>query len=337
MKLSDINSKLDNIKLVIGLSNLGYNDFFNDNLMLDSIILDVCSMCQLRCPVCHVAKGVEAIKKTNFGWGYLKFEDFKNFIDENPQIKQIEFSVHGEIFLNPELSKIIKYAYEKDVILTAHNGVNFNDVSDTVLRYLVEYRFNSITVSIDGASDETYKIYRKGGNFNRVIENIKKLNKYKKIYCSEFPKLKWQFVIFGHNEYELPVAKDMAKRLDMEFIPKLNWDSEYSPVRDKEFVMKEGSLEFIDREEFRKKTKKEYISPCHQLWKNPIINWDGKLLGCCVNFKRDFGNVFKLGLNRCLKSKDYVYMMKVVRGKEKVREDLPCFDCPSYKKILGIK
>lgn len=36
---------------------------------------------------------------------------------------------------------------------------------------------------------------------------------------------------------------------------------------------------------------------------NPQINWDGKLLGCCLNFWGDFGgNAFEQGLERILTS-----------------------------------
>ena len=67
-------------------------------------------------------------------------------------------------------------------------------------------------VSVDGASEDTYQIYRKGGSFQEVINNIKKINHYKKIYKSKLPKLKWQFIIFGHNEHELPLAKTNGSR-----------------------------------------------------------------------------------------------------------------------------
>ncbi len=43
-----------------------------------------------------------------------------------------------------------------------------------------------LTVSIDGASQETYQIYRVRGKFDEVIGHIRKINEYKKKYNSEF-------------------------------------------------------------------------------------------------------------------------------------------------------
>ena len=57
--------------------------------------------------------------------------------DINSNILSIELSNWGEIFLNPELKEIIKYAYSKKIGLFADNGVNFNNVSDEVLECLI--------------------------------------------------------------------------------------------------------------------------------------------------------------------------------------------------------
>ena len=46
----------------------------------------------------------------------------------------------------------------------------------------------AIFVSIDGASEATYRLYRQGRSFNRVINNVNRINYYKKKYNSEFPR-----------------------------------------------------------------------------------------------------------------------------------------------------
>jgi MoaA/NifB/PqqE/SkfB family radical SAM enzyme len=129
----------------------------------------------------------------------------------------------------------MKYADEHDVILTADNGTNLNTVSDEVLEGLVKYRFRSICCSIDGASNDTFPIYRVNGRFDRVIENLKKINHYKKVYNSVFPYLNWQFIVFGHNEHEIETARNTANNLNMTFSIKLNYSS-FSPIKNYDFV-----------------------------------------------------------------------------------------------------
>jgi len=121
-------------------------------------------------------------------------------------LKRIELAKKGEIFLNPALLSMLELAHQRGVKLTADAGVNLNKVRPEVLEGLVKYQFLSLVCSIDGASEETYSIYRVRGKFTNVIDNIRKINELKQQYRSPFPELTWKFIVFGHNEHELPVA-----------------------------------------------------------------------------------------------------------------------------------
>ncbi|MBW2046266.1 MAG: hypothetical protein JRI96_15530 [Deltaproteobacteria bacterium] len=69
----------------------------------NSVRIEASSICQLQCPACSTGNGRMGV----VGKGYLKFRDFKKFVDGYPMIKTIELSNYGEIFLNPELKGII--------------------------------------------------------------------------------------------------------------------------------------------------------------------------------------------------------------------------------------
>ena len=58
-------------------------------------------------------------------------------------------------------------------------------------------------------------------------------------------------------------------------------------------------------------------NPCRQLWDSPQINWDGRLLGCCVPADFDFEvNVFKTELLQALNSRDYLATKQLVCGQK---------------------
>ncbi len=293
------------------------------------IRLEASSYCQLRCPACP--NTTHAIQPVISG-GSLTLKNFQTLLANNPRIAEVQLANYGEIFLNPELLEIIKHSHERGVVLRATTGVNLNHVKPDVLEGLVRYTFRSLTCSIDGASDETYKIYRVRGNFDRVIDNIRTINHFKQAYGSRYPLLTWQFVIFGHNEYELPRARALARELHMDFRPKLSWDPDFSPIRDAAFVRKVVGHRAASREEYAQKRGVAYFDHlCHQLWEEPQINWDGKILGCARNFGGDFGgNAFTDGLDKSLNSEKLTYARKMLLGKQPPRPDIPCSSCDVY-------
>ena len=69
---------------------------------------------------------------------------------------------------------------------------------------------------------------------------------------------------------------------------------------------------------------------CTQLWLQPQINFDGKVLGCCVNYRGDFGNAFQEGLYECLNSEKMSYARQMLLGYKEGREDIPCTTCKYY-------
>ena len=296
------------------------------------IRLEASSKCQLKCPLCITGTGYNR-NQSVVGWGHLQPDNFKKLISQNPRIREIELSNYGEILLNPDLPQMLAFAHQNKIRLSAINGVNLNYLPDQLAEDLVRHQFYKMKVSIDGASQETYQIYRKGGEFKNVITNIQKINHYKKKYNTKFPKLKWQFIIFGHNEHELPLAKKMAHELGMAFKAKLNYKPKEFPIQNPDFVQKESSLGVSDIKAYEKKHQTLYSPACLQLWTEPQINWDGKLLGCCVNNFGDFGNVFETGLAKCLNSEKYRYAKAMVLGQKPAREDIPCTHCKRYQRV----
>lgn len=325
-------------ELVSAISHI--NPYLEQKYLLKSELpkklrIDACSMCQLNCPGCFVRLNEEKVRKS-CGFGYLKFKDFKKLVDEN-DIQEVALSNLGEIFLNPELIDIIRYAYEKDIRLSALTGVNLNYLTDEMAEALVKYDFGPINVSIDGATPKTYAIYRRGGDFHTVINNIKKINYYKSKYDSPNPDLTYKFILFGHNEHEIDKAKRLAESLDMHisFVP--NYYDRYSPVKDLEMIKKKTGLDL--RKSFNEITSENYKKNpnanwwhCKYLWSAPQINWDGKVLGCCHLYWDCFGgNAFKEGLQNALNNPKYIYAKNMIANNKKPKPDIPCSNCELFK------
>lgn len=297
-----------------------------------AVRIEASSICQLECPLCPTFRGEnEAV----IGRGTLKFVDFKRFIDENPQVRSVELGNFGEVFLNRDLPKILQYAFENEVRTSIDEGANLNNASDEALEALVKYQTTRVRCAIDGVTQETYQIYRAGGNLKQVINNIQKINAYKQSYQSNKPELIFQFIIFGHNENQIEAANMMAKLLQMKFDPKLNWYTDFFPVANRERVRQ--LMGYADRKEYLELEDKHCMRhQCYEMWHNPQINWDGKLLGCSRNFWGYYEeNVFEAGLRASMNNEKIQYVREMLMGNQPHRPDIPCTNCGVYRSMVN--
>ena len=252
-------------------------------------------------------------------------EHFRRLLDNHPDLSEVELSNWGEIFLNPQLEDILKAAHERSVRVRATNGVHLNRASHQILERLVRYGLRAMTVSIDGATPSTYAQYRCGGDLTRVLENVRHIVTARERTGSPYPVLTWQFIVFGHNEHEIDDAMAMAESLGMKFRLKLSSDELHSPVREKSRLRTE--LGASSRSEWEELHNAPYLVPCRQLWEEPQVNWNGRLLGCCINLWEDFGSVLEDGLEACLQHPRYEAMRRLVTGGSSGYDDLPCHRC----------
>jgi MoaA/NifB/PqqE/SkfB family radical SAM enzyme/mannose-6-phosphate isomerase-like protein (cupin superfamily) len=302
-----------------------------------NIRLESSTICQLNCPACPTASG-RSLK--SLGWGFLSFQDFKQLVDRNPWIVSIELSNWGEMFLNRDLVKIMRYALKNKIALQATNGVNLNTADRNTLEALVKYKFRKLSCSIDGASQETYSIYRRNGDFNQVIDNVKTINYFKAKYKSMLPQLQWKFIAFGHNEQDIQKGRQMASEMNMNFYVKLAWEDLYtdeifSPIKDRETVGLETGMGVATREDFRKKYGYDYVlrDCCLEMWRRPQINFDGRVLVCSVNFWGDYGNAFKEGLLGGVNNEKINYARSMLTGKSEPKKGIACSSCKYFAKM----
>ena len=302
--------------------------------MTKTVQIDASSHCQLACPSCPTADGST---RPTLGAGHLSLADFTALLDANPAVEDVELSNYGELFLNPALPEIMRAAFERGVVLHADNGANLNFLHPDALDALIRYRFRSLTVSIDGASPGTYAQYRRKGDFNHVIANIRRINDEKRRHRTGFPILTWQFIVFGHNEHEIAAARKLATELGMGFRAKLSWDDGISPIRNRELVQIALGAPNITRAEHYAATGNAYLRTiCYQLWRAPVLNWDGRLTGCCRNFWGDFGvNAFDSGLEAALATERFHHAKQMLMGRAEPRPDIPCATCDLYKTMQG--
>jgi hypothetical protein len=109
-------------------------------------------------------------------------------------------------------------------------------------------------------------------------------------------------------------------------------EEDFSPVRNLDLVRKESEEGVATRKEYREKSGREYGEErCKLLWVQPQINFDGRVLGCCVNYWDDYGNVYGDGVVGVLNNERMNYARQMLMGNVECREDIPCSKCGFYK------
>lgn len=75
----------------------------------------------------------------------------------------------------------------------------------------VHYAIDKISISIDAATEKTYQVLRRGGNFNKLLNNLGFLKKLKK---KNNIKVELNFVVQKSNYREMPGFVKLAKKFD---------------------------------------------------------------------------------------------------------------------------
>jgi MoaA/NifB/PqqE/SkfB family radical SAM enzyme len=171
--------------------------------------VDPSNSCGLKCPGCvHTSN-----KNKNFIWpvGTLSPDIFEMYLEEHgPYMFEIYFANYGEPFLNKN--------FEHLVTMTRRFGLSaFTSSSLSVPKFdadsIVRSGLNFLIVSIDGASDTVYRQYRRGGNFDTVLKNLRALVQAKIENDSYTPVIHWQFLLFEHNKHEADSAVALAQEI----------------------------------------------------------------------------------------------------------------------------
>ena len=187
------------------------------------LFVEPCISCNLSCfeACCNHENGIHFTRHNRL----LDYKTYTRVIDEiGPTLHRIDFFNYGESFIHPKAIDMIEYAKSRHphiYLFCSTNGLLLN--TEEKLQKLVRSGIDELTFSIDGAKQETYQIYRRGGDFNKVLKIMKRLVEVKKEQKSETPFINWRYILFRWNDSdeEMNLARQLAAELD---IDKLCWE-----------------------------------------------------------------------------------------------------------------
>lgn len=176
--------------------------------------MDQINKCNLHCRMCAFSdERVKKIKKVE-----MEFWVFEKIAKEIfPYTSYLALSCLTEPLLLKDLPERLKLVREMGVPVSEliTNGVLLDK---KIIISFIENKLTRLGVSLDGTKKETYESIRIGASFEKVIENLKLLNKLKEEFKSDFPKLRLLMVLSEKNIGEFYDFLNLAEEFNASFI-----------------------------------------------------------------------------------------------------------------------
>jgi len=266
-----------------------------------AVSIEPTTSCNLHCVECLTGKNILTRPK-----GEINIEVFKKIIDQTHQhLIYLSLYFQGEPFMHKNIFDLIKIAKEKKIFI--ETSTNANLIDDEVAKKIVESDLDSIIISIDGTSQETYASYRSDGQLQKVKDAIKFIDHWKKTLKSKTPFMVLQYLVTKQNEHQLVEMKQLAKQLHVNAlrfktiqIIDMERGSDLLPVNTRySRYQKDKNGKLIP--------KKKTHNRCFRMWRGCVFTWDGYMLPCCFdkNAEHSLGNISNTSLPELWKSPAY--------------------------------
>jgi len=257
-----------------------------------NLFLDPIPACNLKCPFCPTTTGWSNLKPD-----LLTPDVFKKIAARLPlrTLERVSLYNWGEPLINRHLASYIRFFGKRDIFSSIHSNLSLREFEDDFLDGLIRAGLGELCASIDGATPESYSKYRRGGDFARVIRNLKRLTAAKARVGSQTPVVFYKMLLHRHNEHEVEQARALAAECGVEFI------------LDEHFGFVEEEREAWIAESLKEKYGSTPVTSvcmdgtmdihteCRQMWDSLVVNSNGDVFPCCLVCRHEWkvGNLLE--------------------------------------------
>jgi radical SAM protein with 4Fe4S-binding SPASM domain len=267
-------------------------------------IVDVCNVCNLRCPLCPTGNTTIARRQA-----MLSLDQYKDVFD---RIKEyalvVSFYNHGEPLLNPDVFSIIEHTHRSRV--GTNISSNFNWPQPVDINDFIRSGLDYVTVSLDGVTQEAYQKYRVRGDIAEVFDNLRRLISAKKALKSKTPFVEWQFIVFKHNEHEMDQARKLASEIGVDLLrfisPGIPPEDMHKPELQEKW-MPDNPLYWERNPKLVEERGYVFDQACFYLYRSMFIYPGGGVTPCCFahDDKQDFGNIYQNSVSEIWNNRMY--------------------------------
>ncbi|MAF77281.1 MAG: hypothetical protein CME60_03910 [Halobacteriovoraceae bacterium] len=269
--------------------------------------------CNLSCPKCYT-HGENAPTDKNRPVETMPFESFLKLCKEMAPFRpRVTPQTWDEPLLTPNLFRYLKAMKDHYLVVTMDtNGVLLNRNNR---KALLDLKIDSIFVSIDATTRETYEKVRGKDTFKLVCENVEKLITERGE--SELPRIGVSFVIEEENSHE-----------EEDFVA--YWKNKVDVIRVNKVFSPLRRVEGVKHEESR--------DTCWSLNDSMMIHPTGKVSLCCVDTHEEveIGNAFESGISQLWRHGKFEEVRQLHENKEFSKVSI-CENCNLWSNDLPVK
>ncbi len=279
--------------------------------------IEVSARCNLRCQMCAISFDTR-YRGSSGRPAFFQPELFNRLRPIFPTLLRAHLYGLGEPVLNPHLTGFINELSSAGV--ETWFTTNATLIEEEKAEAFARAGADRISISIDGATRQTYETIRRGAKFNRLLRGLQALSDARR---HGKPRLTVNFVAMKSNLDELPALVDLCAGFGIEEInvePLFYWGGE-SPDLDQQYraealddsryrvVMERGQLlaeaagihfstRFLTSEGSMDYKQRIVAAPepetwtCSEPWATVYVTVAGEVRTCCLN-DESFGNLFE--------------------------------------------
>ncbi len=261
------------------------------------LTISLTTRCNLRCFIC---------RREGFKGEDLEFENIYKLKKAIACAQTISLTGWGEPLLYPRLEDVLNYIYSlnrrKNLIQLTTNGTRLSDRTARLLKG----HLNSLTISLNAATAETYNRQMKNGNFEKTLSAIRRF--LSELEEKDRLKINLYFVAHTENYQEIPNFVMLAHDLGISAvtiahyqvsIPEhrqyslLNIRDEYSAIVGQARAIGNslGVLVYTPRRFFSEKHRA--VDGCLSPFNECLIEVNGDVFPCCFAGSHRMGNVYE--------------------------------------------
>ncbi|MBN1982658.1 MAG: SPASM domain-containing protein [Chitinivibrionales bacterium] len=250
------------------------------------LTVDLSNTCNLSCPLCQTGLRQSVVRRS-----LMNLATFTRIVDS---LKKYLFQVFlynwSEPFLNRDVYDIISYLAGNNMASVVSTNANI----PIDARRLVESGLEYLVISADGCDQESYRIYRRGGDIATVFENIDAIVAHKRRTRTVLPFIEWQCLVHRHNEHLMDSIRSTAygHGVDTVRFASLNYFSVGDSADIKsQWLPNNRRYRPIEKPKREKSGHRLHRKPCPWLWRSAFVTADGGLIPCCLYDVENWGNL----------------------------------------------